>query len=157
MATSAPVLSTPAEHILEEETPIVAPTSRLSSEQLYLQYEIKRTVSEIREGRWKRIALQFPDEMLVDAPRVFESLRDGLKEEREQKSAAGNQTAVNGVTDAVSSVSLEKSEVQQNEDHARNEDVEETLCILADTSYGACCVDEVAAEHVDADVVVHYG
>ena len=25
------------------------------------------------------------------------------------------------------------------------EDVEERLCILADTSYGACCVDEVAA------------
>ena len=31
------------------------------------------------------------------------------------------------------------------------------LSILADTSYGACCVDEIAAEHVDAEVVVHYG
>lgn len=29
--------------------------------------------------------------------------------------------------------------------------------ILADTSYSACCVDEIAAEHADADVVVHYG
>ncbi len=29
--------------------------------------------------------------------------------------------------------------------------------ILADTSYGGCCVDEVAAKHVDADLVVHYG
>ncbi|KAJ2160628.1 Diphthamide biosynthesis protein 2 [Coemansia sp. RSA 552] len=29
--------------------------------------------------------------------------------------------------------------------------------ILADTSYGSCCVDEVAAEHYDADLVVHYG
>ena len=41
--------------------------------------------------------------------------------------------------------------------------------ILADTSYGrydfgrtcklinSCCVDEVAAEHINADVVVHYG
>lgn len=29
--------------------------------------------------------------------------------------------------------------------------------VLADTSYSACCVDEVAAEHVDAQVVVHYG
>ncbi|KAI6821578.1 putative diphthamide biosynthesis protein Dph2 [Hortaea werneckii] len=157
MATSAPVLSTPAEHVLEEETPIVAPTSRLSNEQLYLQYEIKRTVSEIREGRWKRIALQFPDEMLVDAPRVFESLRDGLREEREQKGTAGIQTAVDGVADAVRNVSLEKIGTKQNEDHGPNEDVEETLCILADTSYGACCVDEVAAEHVEADVVVHYG
>jgi diphthamide biosynthesis protein 2 len=31
------------------------------------------------------------------------------------------------------------------------------LAILADTSYGACCIDEIAAEHVDADAVVHYG
>lgn len=32
-----------------------------------------------------------------------------------------------------------------------------TTFILADTSYGSCCVDEVAAEHVDADFIVHYG
>lgn len=31
------------------------------------------------------------------------------------------------------------------------------LYILADTSYGSCCVDEVAAAHVQADAVVHYG
>jgi diphthamide biosynthesis protein 2 len=31
------------------------------------------------------------------------------------------------------------------------------LYVLADTSYGSCCVDEVAAQHVDADAVVHYG
>ncbi|KAJ2028803.1 Diphthamide biosynthesis protein 2 [Coemansia sp. RSA 2337] len=29
--------------------------------------------------------------------------------------------------------------------------------ILADTSYGSCCVDEVAADHYSADLVVHYG
>eukprot|EP00055_Hartaetosiga_balthica_P014240 m.77191 g.77191 ORF g.77191 m.77191 type:complete len:583 (+) comp8536_c0_seq2:48-1796(+) len=29
--------------------------------------------------------------------------------------------------------------------------------ILADTTYGSCCVDEVAAEHINADVIVHYG
>ncbi|KAJ3208010.1 Diphthamide biosynthesis protein 2 [Entophlyctis luteolus] len=32
-----------------------------------------------------------------------------------------------------------------------------TFYILADTTYGSCCVDEVAAEHVHADLVVHYG
>jgi diphthamide biosynthesis protein 2 len=31
------------------------------------------------------------------------------------------------------------------------------IFILADTSYGSCCVDEVAAEHVSADLIVHYG
>ncbi|KAI8071264.1 putative diphthamide synthesis protein-domain-containing protein [Gongronella butleri] len=29
--------------------------------------------------------------------------------------------------------------------------------ILADTSYGSCCVDEVASQHVNAQTVVHYG
>ncbi|KAL8178823.1 UNVERIFIED_CONTAM: hypothetical protein K2H54_056835 [Gekko kuhli] len=31
------------------------------------------------------------------------------------------------------------------------------MYILGDTSYGSCCVDEVAAEHVNAKAVVHYG
>eukprot|EP01114_Cavostelium_apophysatum_P022084 TRINITY_DN7873_c0_g1_i2.p1 TRINITY_DN7873_c0_g1~~TRINITY_DN7873_c0_g1_i2.p1 ORF type:complete len:537 (-),score=126.61 TRINITY_DN7873_c0_g1_i2:561-2171(-) len=31
------------------------------------------------------------------------------------------------------------------------------LFVLGDTSYGSCCVDEVAAEHIKADVIVHYG
>ena len=35
--------------------------------------------------------------------------------------------------------------------------VQPKVYVLADTSYSACCVDEVAAEHVDAQVVVHYG
>lgn len=134
MAHSAPILSTPAEHILQEPTPQVVQSREqgvLSEEQLYLQYEIKRTISEIRAGQWKRIALQFPDDMLVDAPRVFERLRDGLKHERAARAAA-------------------------SEDE-KNEEKEEKLCILGDTSYGSCCVDEVAAEHTDADVVVHYG
>jgi diphthamide biosynthesis protein 2 len=29
--------------------------------------------------------------------------------------------------------------------------------VLGDTSYGECCVDEVAAEHFAADFIVHYG
>ncbi|KAM7278318.1 hypothetical protein ACFE04_005452 [Oxalis oulophora] len=31
------------------------------------------------------------------------------------------------------------------------------LFIMADTTYGSCCVDEVAAAHIDADCVIHYG
>ncbi|KAM6953299.1 2-(3-amino-3-carboxypropyl)histidine synthase subunit 2 [Aplochiton taeniatus] len=34
---------------------------------------------------------------------------------------------------------------------------EAKLFILGDTSYGSCCVDEVAAQHVGADCIVHYG
>lgn len=31
------------------------------------------------------------------------------------------------------------------------------LYVMADTAYGSCCVDEIAASHVDAECVVHYG
>ncbi|PLW46597.1 hypothetical protein PCASD_07406 [Puccinia coronata f. sp. avenae] len=31
------------------------------------------------------------------------------------------------------------------------------LYIMADTTYGSCCVDHVAAQHVNAQAVVHYG
>ncbi|XP_039947619.1 2-(3-amino-3-carboxypropyl)histidine synthase subunit 2 [Bactrocera tryoni] len=31
------------------------------------------------------------------------------------------------------------------------------LFILADTSYGSCCVDEIAAGHVEADSLIHFG
>ncbi|ETL81487.1 diphthamide biosynthesis protein 2 [Phytophthora nicotianae] len=33
----------------------------------------------------------------------------------------------------------------------------ERVFILGDTSYGSCCVDEVAAQHLVADCIVHYG
>ena len=32
-----------------------------------------------------------------------------------------------------------------------------TCFIVGDTSYGSCCVDEVAAAHYDADFLVHFG
>ncbi|KAI9331137.1 diphthamide biosynthesis protein 2 [Pilaira anomala] len=75
-------------------------------------YEIDRTVTRIKEGGYKRIALQFPDEFLADSAAVAKELvkRTG-----------------------------------------------KDIFILADTSYGSCCVDEVAAEHVNADLIVHYG
>ncbi|XP_071953185.1 2-(3-amino-3-carboxypropyl)histidine synthase subunit 2-like isoform X2 [Antedon mediterranea] len=31
------------------------------------------------------------------------------------------------------------------------------LYILADTSYGSCCVDEIAAQHANADAIIHFG
>lgn len=145
MASSqtAPILSTPAEQIFEAPVLPSIP-STLSEEQLYLQYEIQRTISEIRQGKWKRIALQFPDTMLVDAPRVFERLRDGLRTARRNEPPLEQ--------DLAGKLTLDETSIPE-EGHAE----EETLCILADTSYGACCVDEIAAEHCSADVVVHYG
>lgn len=150
---SAPVLSTPDTHIFEDPSATVDTSNlpRLSDEQIFLTYEVERTVKEIREARWKRIALQFHDHMLVDAPRVYEALTKGL---RKSRNVMNNITETSSIPKTVTEVDELATEVQ---DIKIEKEEEERLFILGDTSYGACCVDEVAAEHVDADVVVHYG
>lgn len=161
-----PVLSTPDTHIFEAPTPTShTQTARKSDEEITFTYEIQRTISEIRRNRWRRIALQFPDEMLPDATRVFEALRDGLRK-------AGTRPSMpdRGNTDQVVEAMIdgrpqmpERKATEQVVDEMIDLQLgtkkmpEERLYILADTSYGACCVDEIAAEHVNADVVVHYG
>ena len=151
---SAPVLSTPDTHIFEEPAPSIPQNSRVSEEQLLVTYEIEQTLNEIKRGRWRRVALQFPDDMLPDAPRVFEALSRGLNSASEEKPVEESiqENAPKGdeaepLEIDVSKMALSAEEMSQ----------ETKLYILADTSYGSCCVDEIAAEHVDADVVVHYG
>uniref|UniRef100_A0A0N5AQL2 2-(3-amino-3-carboxypropyl)histidine synthase subunit 2 n=1 Tax=Syphacia muris TaxID=451379 RepID=A0A0N5AQL2_9BILA len=37
------------------------------------------------------------------------------------------------------------------------QEINATMFILADTSYRSCCVDDIAAEHANADSIIHYG
>lgn len=157
--SAAPVLSTPDAHILEETTPTTnqAAFPTLSEDELRTVYEIDRTVSEIRAGGWHRVALQFPDDMLRDAPKVFESLRAGLSKPR----ASTSSDNASGIPEApdlgAAEATLNEMSLESHKDKPTAKTTPLKLTILADTSYGACCVDEIAAEHVDADVVVHYG
>ncbi|KIW26238.1 diphthamide biosynthesis protein 2 [Cladophialophora immunda] len=148
--SAAPVLSTPDTHILEETLPEAAqrPPEALSDEQIKTRYEINRTVNEIKQRRWKRVALQFPDQMLAHSARVYQLLARGLQEQA--KTPAGTDTngtgggSPNSGDPDLSGLSIEDTKPVM-------------LTILGDTSYGSCCVDEIAAEHVNADAVVHYG
>lgn len=123
--TAAPVLSTPEDHLFEYAQPEV-PAEARTDEVIREIYEIPRTAKEIRDGGKTRIALQFPDHMLCDAPRVVELLKRELEQAREAASTGFSEQ-------------------------------QEKIYILADTSYSACCVDEIAAEHIDAHIVIHYG
>jgi diphthamide biosynthesis protein 2 len=158
-----PVLSTPDTHIFEDPSPpIASPRSQhLTDKEIRNVYEVQRTAEEITVGGWRRIALQFPDEMLHDAPRVFESLQTVLSNLVEQKAhSAPNATSVQAPTavSIESSIAHELHEVDiAKHEASSHSSSRQRLFILADTSYGACCVDEIAAEHVEADVVVHYG
>jgi diphthamide biosynthesis protein 2 len=44
-----------------------------------------------------------------------------------------------------------------NDQSSSSSETQVLVFILGDTAYGSCCVDEVAAEHLSAHVVVHYG
>ncbi|MCJ1327682.1 Diphthamide biosynthesis protein 2 [Thelotrema lepadinum] len=146
---SAPALSTPDTHIFEASTKATLTSpQKISDEELVKKYEISRTASEIKTGGWQIIALQFPDSLLSDAPRVVEALQQTIRR------APSNPSARLDVQ-AQGYQELETS--MNNVSLSRSNSSEEKLYILGDTSYGACCVDEVAAEHVEAEVVVHYG
>lgn len=140
------LLSTPDSNNLEQRS--AAPTwlrQQLSSEQISITYEVDRTIAEIRAGQWKTIALQFPDDMLSDAPAVFEALCTGLRPSH------------SGQTD---DLDIRTEDALMNATEKNNSGIvtpKPKFYILADTSYGSCCVDETAAEHINADVVVHYG
>lgn len=144
---SAPVLSTPATHVFEDDLIATALSTgkQRPDEWLFITYEIERTLIEIRKGKWKRIALQFPDEMLPDAPRVTQLLRAGMKRARCDQPQRDNPYTVDIATE------LEELDL------AADPEIEARAYILGDTSYGSCCIDEIAAEHIGADVVVHYG
>lgn len=154
---AAPALSTPAEHLFEHIDPEVAPASngaqihKKSDDELREIYEIASTAREIWANKRRRIALQFPDSMLGDAPWVAEALNSELAALR---SSDGDREAP--VQQALEPGTQQGKEVQPLP-QARSAEQSERIYILADTSYSSCCVDEIAAEHVDADVVVHYG
>lgn len=150
--STAPVLSTPDNVILSKSSGIrkVAQAERLSDAQTEIRYEIDRTVSDIKEHQWSRVALQFPDDMLSDSARVYQLLARGL---RPVPVGAKTAPALNNVAE-FSTIDDLKSSIERM---AITEVKPVKLTILADTSYGSCCVDEIAAEHVDAEAVVHYG
>lgn len=94
-------------------------------------YEIDQTADYIHSHNFNRVALQFPDELLKDSVRVVRALRDKLQALRKFDDDGG-ESLVEGRKDV-------------------------GLYVMADTTYGSCCVDEVGAAHINADCVVHYG
>lgn len=95
-------------------------------------YSLRELVDYLsqKEGddyKYKRITLQFPDSLVCDSATIVHELQREM---------------------GISPLNNSDSGVDNNT---------QRIWILADTSYSACCVDEVAAEHVNSDLVVHFG
>lgn len=175
---AAPVLSTPEDHLFEYAVVSTDDkTQAKSDDELRDIYEISRTAKEIGEGGWRRIGLQFPDHMLCDSPRVVGLLETELAA---LPLPTATTTTTTSTTDSQSTPTgcCSEPSATNNGQCSRETQPNGTCCgggkqapapatesrpkarrvyVLADTSYSACCVDEIAAEHVNADVVVHYG
>lgn len=176
--SAAPVLSTPAEHTFFEDP---TPTSEIqkdrphrTDDELFEVYEVARTAAHIIDQKWRRVALQFPDAMLPDAPwvvdaltRAFEGLsssspatkdtEEEVPQNREKQVENGKQKDSGDVKEVREVDMTTRGLSGSSKNETTNTDRIPRLYILADTSYSACCVDEIAAEHADADGVVHFG
>ena len=87
-----------------------------------------------------RIALQFPDEGLEDSPEVCWLLEDQINE------------------DISNRIVIDEKKKKNNNNKNTTPTTYVPFCfVLGDTTVNACCPDEVAAFHLNADILVHYG
>lgn len=99
-------------------------------------YDIPGVARFIRDHRLRVVALQFPDELLMDAWAIIRAAKAQLL--HDQQAVCESETAAK-----TEDVSFDAQDVQ--------------FYVLGDTSYGSCCVDIIAAQHVSADGIVHFG
>lgn len=109
-------------------------------------YEVPRIIAFLRARRSRICALQFPDDQLSDAVPLTDALRKAWNENNN-----ANETNTESSSSGISAIAASESA-----DLAST-----TPCpafyILGDTSYASCCVDAIAAAHVKADALVHFG
>ncbi|QDZ22484.1 diphthamide synthesis protein [Chloropicon primus] len=89
-------------------------------------FEVEETVAWVRRNGKRRVALQVPDHLLQEAPKIAHAITKQRREEQNTKRDGGQEE-------------------------------EFTVFIMADTIDGSCHVDELTADHLTADCVVHYG
>lgn len=105
--------------------------------------------------KYHRVTLQFPDSLVCDSATIVHQLQKKLdirvKGDISKTSCeTSNSSCSNGCETPHNNCSTGCSP-------NNNTGASQEIWILADTSYSACCIDEVAAEHVKSDLVVHFG
>jgi hypothetical protein len=109
-------------------------------------FDIEQTARFIVDQRCARIGLQFPDELLPHSTNVVRELREEV-----QRIEAATATAAPAASNAAAPSETAAAPSSATPPRPL------LLYILADTSYGSCCVDEVAAQHANCDLIVHFG
>jgi len=113
------------------------------------------------DGFLCRVALQFPDELLSDAPDVSWLMEGAIANAYGGKLLVGTTSHppsrpndVDGRGETSSSTADDDENRRLIRHHLARTPL---LFVLGDTTYGSCCPDEVSANHLNADLIVHFG
>ena len=98
-------------------------------------YRLESVVAFVRGQNALRIALQFPDHLLVDTPMVVAELGAMLR-------------AAAAAADPSAAPEEAAGPLAPSPYH---------LFVLSDNTFGACCPDEITAAHYAAQCIVHFG
>lgn len=117
-----------------------------SLDELVLLLQEKKVSEDGTESpKFHRVTLQFPDSLVCDSAAIAQELQKRL----------GLNVQISDTPESCSSQECGKSGCCNST--PPQDQNSQKIWILADTSYSSCCVDEVAAEHVNADLLVHFG
>ena len=160
--TSVAMAAGLAEDLLErEEEPLLCEAIAQSSLPAHYNFELHKTVHMIRKHRARRVALQMPEGLLMFATTIATLL--------ESCAYPGGRAGGGGVGRSTEDDRGRRGDVRSDNDNHNDgndhnhddNDLDEgrTLetVILADVTYGACCVDDFTARALECDLLVHYG
>ncbi|KAG4074402.1 hypothetical protein HA402_000381 [Bradysia odoriphaga] len=94
------------------ERPIDTITDEQLIQEIWNEARCVECSTWIKENNFKRVCLQFPDNLIAFSIQITQEL---------------------------------------------SQLVDSEVFVLGDTSYGSCCIDEIAAAHINADAIIHFG
>ena len=110
-------------------------------------FEVPKTVERIVKLRAKHVALQMPEGLLMYSTvladvlqKLSQSLIATITQAKAEKSSESTTNGGSAPTETNSPPS-----------------VCEQISVLGDVTYGACCIDDLGAQALGADLLVHYG
>ncbi|EUD66427.1 hypothetical protein C922_03061 [Plasmodium inui San Antonio 1] len=127
------------------------------SSDIYATYKVELAAGIISKNNYRRVAIQLPDCMLEDSLLLSHAIQRELQKGKPSHPPTYEPTGI--ITPCCGGKS--RTEGEHNcgkEDNPVGSPPDGVnIYILGDTSLNECCEDYVSAEHVQADLLLHYG
>ncbi len=107
-------------------------------------FEIEKILKKIAKHNYKHIGLQMPDGLIAWAPAIGQILRRFTKVVAQTVDEDGN-------------VLVGQEDLDEKADSDEEDEKELIVSILGDVNFGACCVDDLTAQSLGVEFLVHFG